>query len=125
MFELDIEEAEDEEREVSWDNNSSTLNEEDAEERKQVWNDAIVGRASKAERKIAKNQVRFDVITKEDLDNIQKALHPTETNDLADEAAPAPKGQGLIDNRYVFWGCSLNLYTLCVQVMFLGYVFPS
>lgn len=112
---LDAAEAEDDEREVNWDNNSSTLNEEDAEERKQNWNDPLVGKAAKAERKIAKNQIRFDVITKEDLENIQIALHPVNTIDHANEAAQAPNGQGLIDNRYVIERCSLHFYTVCVS----------
>ncbi len=112
-LELDVEEADEEEREINWDNNSSTLNEEDAEERKQAWNDAVVGRAAKAERKIAKNQVRFNVITKEDLDSIQNALHPTETKDHTNEAAPAPKGQGLIDNRYVCGLSAKSIRSFC------------
>lgn len=118
---LDAEEAEDDDREVNWDNNSSTLNEEDAEERKQNWNDALVGKVAKAERKIAKNQIRFDVITKEDLENIQIALHPVDTIDLANEAAQAPNGQGLIDNRYVVERCSLPFYTVCVSYVYTMY----
>jgi len=102
-LELDPQEVEEDQREVNWDDSSSTLNVEDTEERRQLWNDADTRKAAKVERKVAKRQVRFDVVTKEDLDKIQNALHPAEVKNLTNEAARAPNGQGLIDNGYVFW----------------------
>lgn len=102
-LERDLRDADDDEQEVDWDNISSTLNEEDAEEeRKQVWNDADARKAAKTERKVAKNQLRFDVITKEDLDRVQNALHPAELNDSVYQPSQVSNGQGLFDNRYVF-----------------------
>lgn len=102
-LEPDLQGADDEEREVDWDNNSSTLNDDEVEEIHHHWNDADARKAAKNERKLAKHQIRFDVISKEDLDRIQMALHPAEIKDLGDEAAQASfNGQGLMDNRYVF-----------------------
>lgn len=85
-------------RDVEWDNNSSTLNEDDPEERKPQWN-ADANKATKIERKMAKNQVRFSVIAKEDLDRIQEALHPYLKD--PNEREEVSNGQGLVDNRTI------------------------
>lgn len=98
---------------MEWDNNSSSLN-NDADEGEQRWAGAMenadVRRAAKAERKVAKNQVRFDVITKEDLQVIQEALHPppklpTEETDLI------LNGQGLADNSTIDENIIFNPHT--------------
>ena len=95
------------EEDEQWDNQSSTLNDEDVEERAQMWEHADARKAAKAERKVAKNQVRFDVITKEDLDKIQDALHP-EIRAAAEEAV---QGQGLYDNNTIDQNVGFNAHT--------------
>lgn len=92
----------DQEREVEWDNNSSTLtNDDDANERKRCWSGAMENadarKAAKAERKAAKNQVLFDVITQEDLALVERALHP----ESEQQASTVSKGQGLADNHTI------------------------
>lgn len=83
--------------EEKWDNQSSTLNDEDVTERAHMWEDADARKAAKAERKIAKNQVRFDVVTKEDLEIVQDALHP----EIKAAAEEITQGQGLYDNTII------------------------
>jgi len=88
------EEADEEQHAPDWDNASSTLNDEDAHDRQEVWDDADTRKAAKAGRKAAKNQVRFGVVSKQELDGIQDALHP-EVRGASEEAT---QGQGLFDN---------------------------
>ena len=63
------------ERGVEWDNQSSTMNDEEAEDKQQHWT-ADTRKVAKAERKAAKNQTRFNVITQDDMENVQRSLHP-------------------------------------------------
>lgn len=103
----------DQEREVEWDSNSSTLynDEDDAKERKQCWSgvmeSADARKAAKAERKAAKNQVLFDVITQEDLIRVEKALHPESDQ----QASAVSKGQGLADNQTIDENIAFNANT--------------
>ena len=103
----------DHEQEVGWDSNSSTLNndDDDAKERRQccagIMENADARKAAKAERKAAKNQVLFDVITQEELAMVGKALHP----ESEQQAGAIPKGQGLADNRTIDENIAFNANT--------------
>ena len=104
----------DQEREIEWDNNSSTLNDDDDDdpkERKQCWSrgmeNADIRKAAKAERKAAKNQVLFQIITQQDLATVEKALHP-ESDQQAGEVS---KGQGLADNHTIDENIAFNANT--------------
>lgn len=104
---LALNEADQGQQEIAWENQSSTLNSEDALEREQAMDDADTRKAAKADRKFAKNQVRFDVITKEDLDRIQNALHP----EFRLAAEEANQGQGLFDNSTIDQNIAFNTHT--------------
>ena len=106
-LELNPKEADEEEPGVEWDNRSSTLNDEDAEDRTRAWDDTDARKAAKAGRKLAKNQVRFDIIMKEDLDRIQAALHP----ELRIPSEEAIQGQGLFDNSTIDKNIAFNTNT--------------
>lgn len=103
----------DEEAEVEWDSNSSTLyNEEDgAKERKQCWSggmeSADARKAAKAERKAANHQVLFEVITQEDLTRVERALHP----ESEQRGSAVSKGQGLADNQTIDENIAFNAST--------------
>lgn len=103
----------DPEREVEWDSNASTLNndEDDAEEGKQ-WSSGLESpdarKAAKAERKAARNQVLFDVVTQEELAMVEQALHPQAEN----QASAISKGQGLADNRTIDENIAFNANTV-------------
>ena len=103
----------DHEREIEWDSNSSTLNndEDDPKEGKQCWSggmeNADVRKAAKAERKAAKNQVLFEVITPQDLALVDKALHPESDQ----QASAAFKSQGLADNHTIDENIAFNANT--------------
>ena len=103
----------DQEQEVRWDSGSSTLNNEDdeAEERQQCLSgfleSANARKAAKAERKAAKNQVLFEVITKEELAMIEGALHP-ESNE---QESTVPNGQGLANNHIIDENIAFNAHT--------------
>ena len=99
--------------EVEWDSNASTLNNDDdeAEERKQCFSGIMETpysrKAAKAERKAAKHQVLFDVITQEELTMIEEALHPQAEK----QANAASKGQGLADNQTIDENITFNPHT--------------
>ena len=99
--------------EVEWDSNASTLNNDDdeAEERKQclsgVMESPYSRKAAKAERKAAKHQVLFEVITQEELTMIEEALHPQAEK----EANAVSKGQGLADNQTIDENITFNPHT--------------
>ena len=101
------------EREVEWDSNASTLNndDDDAEERKQ-WSGGMESpdarKAAKAERKAARNQVLFEVITQEELAVVERVLHPEAEN----QASAISKGQGLADNRTIDENIAFNPNTV-------------
>lgn len=104
----------DPEREVEWDSNASTLNndeDDDAEGRRQ-WSGGLdspdARKAAKAERKAARNQVLFDVVTQEELAIVEKALHPQAEN----QASAISKGQGLADNRIIDENIAFNANTV-------------
>ena len=103
----------DEELEVEWDSNSSTLNNEDdgAKERKQCWSggmeSADARKAAKAERKAANHQVLFEVITQEDLTRVERALHP----ESEQRGSAVSKGQGLADNQTIDENIAFNAST--------------
>ncbi len=61
-------------------------------------------RAAKAERKAAKNQVLFDIVTQEELALVERALHP----DLDQQTNPPSKGQGLANNRTIDENIAFN-----------------
>lgn len=84
---------------VEWDDQSSTLNEEESEDKQQYW-PAESRKAAKAERKTAKNQARFRVITQDDLENVQRSLHP-ELGAGAEPEKQVQNGQGLTDNKTI------------------------
>ena len=99
---------------VEWDDQSSTMNEEEAEDKLQHCT-AETRKAAKAERKAAKNQTRFNVITQDDMENVQRSLHP-EIGEFAEPEKQAQNGQGLTDNKTIEdniafstrtynWGC--------------------
>lgn len=98
------------ERDVEWDSNSSTLNndDDDTKERKQCWSGALENadsrKAAKAERKAAKNQVLFEVMTQEELAMVERALHPESEQAVS-------KGQGLGDNRTIEENVAFNANT--------------
>lgn len=99
--------------EVEWDSNASTLNNDDdeAEEREQclsgIMESPYSRKAAKAERKAAKHQVLFDVITQEELTMIEKALHPQAEK----QANAISKGQGLADNQTIDENITFNPHT--------------
>ena len=95
--------------EVEWDDQSSTLNEEEAEEKQQQWT-TETRRAAKAERKAAKNQTRFKVITQDDMENVQRSLHP-ELEKSAEQGKHAQDGQGLTDNKTIEDNIAFNSHT--------------
>ncbi|CAF9909482.1 MAG: hypothetical protein ALECFALPRED_005722 [Alectoria fallacina] len=101
----------DQDREVETDNNSSTLNNDDDNERKQCWSGAMENadarKAAKAERKSAKNQVLFNVISQEDLAIVQRALHP----ESEQQSSTVSNGQGLADNRTIDENIAFNANT--------------
>lgn len=103
----------DPEREVEWDSNASTLNndEDDAEERKQ-WSGGLESpdarKAAKAGRKAARNQVLFDVVTQEELTMVEQALHPQAEN----QVRAISKGQGLADNCTIDENIAFNANTV-------------
>ena len=113
----------DPEREVEWDSNASTLNndEDDAQERKQCWSGSMESpdarKAAKAERKAAKNQVLFDVITQEELAMVEKALHPQSGK----QASVISNGQGLADNRTIDENIAFNANTVKWSKICQGY----
>lgn len=61
-------------------------------------------KAAKAERKAAKNQVLFDVITQEELAMVERALHP----ESEQQASTVSKGQGLADNSTIDENIAFN-----------------
>ena len=65
-------------------------------------------KAAKAERKAAKNQVLFDVITQEELAMVEKALHPQSGK----QASAIFNGQGLADNRTIDENIAFNANTV-------------
>ena len=99
--------------EVEWDSNASTLNNDDdeAEERKQclsgVMESSYSRKAAKADRKAAKHQVLFDVITQEELAMIEEALHPQAKK----QADAVSNGQGLADNQTIDENITFNPHT--------------
>lgn len=102
----------DQERETEWDSSSSTLhNDDDGMERKQCWSggmdNADSRKVAKAERKAAKNQVLFDVISQDDLNKVEKALHP----DSEHQTREISKGQGLADNHTIEQNIAYNANT--------------
>ena len=97
------------ERGVEWDDQSSTLNEEEPEDKQQHWT-AETRKAAKAERKAAKNQTRFNVITQADMENVQRSLHP-ELEKSAEEEKQAQNGQGLTDNKTIEDNIAFNNHT--------------
>ena len=90
---------------MEWDNQSSTLNDEEPAQTKQQWNAEDI-RVAKNERKMAKNQVRFDIITKRDLEVVQDALHRRDK--IVDGVDDFPKGQGLMDNPTIEANIAFN-----------------
>ena len=64
-------------------------------------------KAAKAERKAAKNQVLFDVITQEELATVQRSLHP----ELEEQISTIPNGQGLANNRTIDENITFNANT--------------
>ena len=106
-LDTDFLEDDDEHQEIDWDNQSSTIVGEDTEDRTHILDDTDARKAAKAERKLAKNQVRFDVIIKEDLDRIQEALHP----DFEMASEDAIQGQGLFNNYTIEQNIAFNAGT--------------
>ncbi|KAK0512006.1 hypothetical protein JMJ35_005134 [Cladonia borealis] len=94
---------------VEWDDQSSTLNEEEADDKQQYWT-AETRKAAKAERKAAKNQARFNVITQADMENVQRSLHP-ELEKSAEEEKQTQNGQGLTDNKTIEDNIAFNNHT--------------
>ena len=97
------------ERGVEWDDQSSTMNEEEAEDKQQYWT-AETRKAAKAERKTVKNQARFNVITQDDMGNVQRSLHP-ELEKTAEQEKRSQNGQGLTDNRTIEENITFNNHT--------------
>ena len=99
--------------EAERDSNASTLNNDndDTEEREQCCSGGIESldarKAAKAERKAAKNQVLFDLVTQEDLAAIERALHPQSEK----EASTFCKDQGLANNRTIDENIAFNANT--------------
>lgn len=97
-------------QEPDWDDeSSSTLVHEEVQERKQVWNGEN-RKAARDVRKAAKNQIRFNIITREELDKVQDALHP-EIREAAERADQVPNGQGLADNETIDQNITFNSHT--------------
>lgn len=98
------------EPEAVWDSNSSTLNNDDEGRERNQWSQAMesadVRKAAKAERKAAKNQVLFDVISQGDLAVVEQAVHPE-----FEQASGASKGQGLVDNNTIDENIAYNANT--------------
>ena len=110
-LDLDVQVPDDEREGSCWTSLSNTLFDEEGEDSNQPRN------ATKAERKLARNQVRFDVITKEDLSRIQEALHPG----LEVASEDANQGQGLFNNSTIDQNIAFNTRvfkhgTLCKSV---------
>lgn len=100
----------DTDQEPDWDNgSSSTLIPENVQERKQLWNGEN-RKAARDARKAAKNQTRFSVITTEEMDSVQEALHP-EAREAAERAGQVPNGQGLADNETIDQNIVFNSHT--------------
>ncbi len=97
------------ERGVEWDDQSSTMDEEEAEDKQQHWT-AETRKAAKAQRKAAKNQARFNVITQDDMENVQRSLHP-ELKNTTKQEKPDQKGQGLTDNKTIEDNIPFNTHT--------------
>ncbi|MCJ1277580.1 hypothetical protein MMC21_005393 [Puttea exsequens] len=97
--------------EETWDDESTLVEElpQDVRERNQQWN-ADHRKAAKAERKAAKNQTRFNVITKDDLDRVQDALHQ-EVDEAKAMATQVPNGQGLLENSIIDNNIAFNTHT--------------
>jgi len=94
-------------QEPDWDDgSSSTLVPEEVQERKQMWNGEN-RKAARDARKVAKNQTRFNVITKEEMESVQEALHP-EMREAAERADQVPNGQGLADNDTIDQNITFN-----------------
>ena len=106
-LEAELNEIQEDQQDTAWDNQSSTLNDEDVQERVDAMDDPSVRKTAKAERKSIKNQVRFDVITKMDLDKIQDALHP----ELRLALEEAIQGQGLFDNSTIDQNIAFSPHT--------------
>ena len=94
---------------VEWDDQSSTMNEEEAEDKQQHWA-AETRKAAKAERKAAKNQTRFNVITQDEMENVQRSLHP-ELGEAAEQEKQAQNAQGLTDNKTIEDNIAFNTRT--------------
>ncbi|KAL6719158.1 hypothetical protein ACLMJK_003395 [Lecanora helva] len=92
---------------AEWDNRSSTLNHEDDGDEDQPRDDAGVRKATKAQRKAERNQVRFDVITNDDLARVQAALHP----EISLTSEDLGQGQGLYDNATIDKNIAFNANT--------------
>ncbi len=94
-------------------NDSSTLNDADDEAEDQRTGPAVdtetpdSKKLTKAEKKMAKNQVKFDVISKELLKHIQELLHPMSIE------LPAKVGddQGLVNNTTIQSNIAFNGHT--------------
>ena len=97
------------ERRVEWDDQFSTMDEEEAEDKQQHWT-AETRKAAKAERKAAKNQARFNVITQDDMENVQRSLHP-EFRETAKKEKQGQNGQGLTDNETIEGNIAFNTHT--------------
>jgi len=97
-------------QEPDWDDgSSSTLVPEEVKGPKQVWN-GDDRKAAREARKAAKNQTRFNVITKEEMDSVQEALHP-EIKEAAERVDQVPNGQGLADNDTIDQNIAFNSHT--------------
>lgn len=97
------------ERGVEWDDQSSTMNEEEAEDKQQYWT-AETRKAAKAGRKAAKNQARSNVITQAEMEDVQRSLHP-ELGKSAEEGKQVQNGQGLADNKTIEDNIAFNSHT--------------
>ena len=100
----------DPDRDLDWDDSSSsTLVQEEPEDGKQLWN-GEGRRSARDTRKAARYQTRFQLITKEELDNVQQTLHP-KISEAAERADQVPNGQGLAENKIIDQNITFNTHT--------------
>lgn len=108
-FEVDAySQAELKDDEISW-NDSSTMNDDETDKRMRL-ETPDEKKAAKTERKTAKNQARFNIITEADLRRVEEALHP-ERIPLADKTSEVQNSQGLGNNTTIEDNITFNTHT--------------
>ena len=94
--------------ESDWEDSSTLFDEEDDFKALSGKENALSRKAQRAERKVARNQAKFSIITSEDMARVDLALHPEKTaaNGVAHEQSPDP-----LDNRTIEANINFNAGT--------------